>query len=148
MNLKFALRFIREYRNAKTKNRNSESQRQALIEQMRNPALLNNAPKSQSLVAFPTAIQQFNEWINDGVRFTILERSHPRLFQNLKRRHGWTGIMQNHSGTAVAWTGNMVPGRITKKPKLAITSTILGGWGAVRQWHAHYSNSELSLIHI
>ena len=145
MNAKFALRFIREYRVASRKNRISESKRQALIHQMKDPVPLQHTPKSQSLFAFPTAIQQFNQWDHDGTQFTILERSHSRLFQKLKVRHNWNGVMQNHSGAAVAWTGNMPPNRTTEKPKLAITSTVLGGWEALRTWHAHYSKSELDL---
>ena len=145
MNAKFALRFMRECRVASRKNRESESKRQALIHQMKDPVQLQDTPKSQSLLAFPTTIQQFNHWKHDGVAFTILERSHRRLFQKLKVRHKWDGVMQNHSGAAVAWTGNMQPNRIKEKLKLAITSTVLGGWGAVRTWHAHYAKSGVDL---
>lgn len=145
MNAKFAFRFIREYQTARTKNRNSESKRQALIHQMKAPKPLTPAHTSQSLNAFPTTVQLFNEWKYDDVRFAILERSHPRLLKKLKQRHGWHGVVQNHSGAAVAWTGKMEKVRTMDRPKLAITSTVLGGWDAVSQWHAHYSKSEVDL---
>ena len=145
MNAKFALRFIREYRVAMKKNRSIETNRQTLIRQMKDPVQLQDTPKSQSLFASPTAIQQFNQWKHNQVEFTILERSHTRLFKKLKNRQRWEGVMQNHSGTAVAWTGTMEPDGTKEQLKLAITSTVLGGWNAIRAWHAHYSKSGLDL---
>lgn len=145
MNARFALRFIREFSAARTKNRNSESKRQALIHEMKTPTPLDCEPKSQSLRAFPTTVQQFNEWEMEGVRFSILERSHARLFKKLKQGHAWDGVMQNHSGAAVAWAGDIQKTLKADHPKLAITSTVLGGWDAVREWHAHYSKSGVDL---
>lgn len=45
----------------------------------------------------------------------------------------------------MAWSGPSHSLKANGKLKLAITTTILGGWEALKPWHAHYSKSGLEL---
>ena len=147
MNAKFAIRFVREWRRSQRKNALYHSKRQQLIQQVPNPQKLEPKHKSGRLLAVPTSLQKFNEWRNGNCTFTIIERSHPKLYRQLMFLHGWDGVMENHSGTAVAWKGNLESNSSapTARKKLAITNTVLGGWDAFPIWYGHYNQASIDI---
>ncbi len=86
-------------------------------------------------------IQVFNTWKLDGTTFTIISRSHPRIYAFLMRRFHWARITGNSTGSVVA-EDNTIKRQKTPfngEPRIAISGCVLTGFEHAERWLLYYS---------
>ena len=124
-------------------NRDKRRYRKALIASIPDSVELSGAPKSQRVIRLPfLPIQVFNEWKFEGISFTILSRSHPKVYQYLLKRFNWTQITANSTGSVVAQDNQIESKRIPCKghPRIAIAGCVLTGFEHAERWLRYYTS--------
>ena len=121
-------------------NRAKRAYRQFLISRIPQPVPLSPVELDTRFHGIgPLKVQQFNRWRFGQHEFTILERSHTKVYEHLIRRNGWNSITQNHTGAAIAHTGpDLQPSSQEGTPSLAIAGCLLTGFQYAEQWLQYY----------
>lgn len=123
-------------------NRDKRKYRQALINQMPDPVKLSPNGANARVIRIPLLpIQVFNTWKLDGTTFTIISRSHPRIYAFLMRRFHWARITGNSTGSVVA-EDNTIKRQKTPfngEPRIAISGCVLTGFEHAERWLLYYS---------
>ena len=124
-------------------NREKRAYRQRLISEIPNPVALEGAPKAQRVIRIPLLpIQVFNEWTFGDTTFTILSRSHPKVYQHLLKRFNWHRITTNSTGSVVAQDQPHESQRIPCEgtPRIAIAGCVLTGFDHAERWLRYYAS--------
>ena len=124
-------------------NRDKRRYRRNLIASIPDPVPLTGAPEAKRLIRIPLLpIQVFNEWTFGDTTFTILSRSHPKVYRYLLRRFRWFRITTNSTGSVVAQNqpldGESVP--CDGAPRIAIAGCVLTGFEHAERWLRYYAS--------
>ena len=126
-------------------NRAKRSYRQFLISNISNPVPLKPVDlKSGFHQLGLLRLQQFNTWHFGEHKFTILERSHPKVYARLLKKKAWNSITQNNTGAAIAHSGpNITTGaqavhQEASNKSIAIAGCLLTGFEFAEQWLQYY----------
>ena len=126
-------------------NRAKRSYRQFLISNISNPVPLKPVDlKSGFHQLGLLRLQQFNTWHFGEHKFTILERSHPKIYAKLLKKKAWNSITQNNTGAAIAHNGpNITTGaqavhQEASNKSIAIAGCLLTGFEFAEQWLQYY----------
>ena len=126
-------------------NRAKRSYRQFLISNISNPVPLKPVDlKSGFHQLGLLRLQQFNTWHFGEHKFTILERSHPKIYAKLLKKKAWNSITQNNTGAAIAHSGpNITTGaqavhQEASNKSIAIAGCLLTGFEFAEQWLQYY----------
>ena len=126
-------------------NRAKRSYRQILISNIPNPVPLKPVDlKSGFHQMGLLKLQQFNTWHFGEHKFTILERSHPKVYARLLKKKAWNSITQNNTGAAIAHSGpNITTGaqavqQEASNKSIAIAGCLLTGFEFAEQWLQYY----------
>ena len=123
-------------------NRDKRKYRQSLIDQIPDPVRLPPNGANARLIKLPLLpIQVFNTWVMDGTTFTIISRSHPKVYSYLMRRFKWSRITANSTGSVVAEdiVKDRKPTALIGKPQIAIAGSVLTGFEHAERWLRYYS---------
>jgi len=123
-------------------NREKRKYRKKLIAAIPDPATLPSNGAHSRIIRIPLLpIQIFNKWTIDGTTFTIISRSHSRVYTFLMRQFNWARITGNSTGSVVA--EDVVkerPRKTIEGPiKIAIAGCVLTGFEHAERWLKYYS---------
>ncbi|MDA8695857.1 hypothetical protein N9L83_02790 [Flavobacteriales bacterium] len=124
-------------------NKDKRKYRQKLIDSIENPMPLPKGARSERIIRLPfLPIQIFNTWTLDGVTYTILSRSHPKVYNFLIRRFGWDRITTNSTGSVVAQNQPVNSKEVSRGevPKIAIAGCVLTGFEHAERWLRYYAS--------
>ena len=123
-------------------NREKRKYRQTLINAIPNAVLLPPNGATSRIIKIPfLPIQIFNVWTFEGTTFTILSRSHPRVYKYLMRVMNWARITTNSTGSVVAEDVPIKSLNATHQgpPKIAIAGCVLTGFEHAERWLRYYT---------
>lgn len=124
-------------------NRDKRRYRRKLIAAIPDAEPLAGPEMKQRVIRIPfLPIQIFNEWEMDGIRYTILSRSHPKVYRHLLKRFNWKRITTNSTGSVVAQdrVKESRPIPCEGSPKIAIAGCVLTGFEHAEQWLRYYTS--------
>ena len=124
-------------------NRDKRRYRKELIASIPDPVILEGVPIAQRIIRLPfLPIQVFNTWTFGDTTFTILSRSHPKVYRYLLQRFNWYRITTNSTGSVVAQNQPIEVGIEPHEgpPKIAIAGCVLTGFEHAERWLRYYSS--------